>query len=1084
MALLAGSRTGWNRDELTAAFWPAHDDHSARNRLHHTVHLTRKLLGAIAWPDDWVLLDQGRVRLDPRVDCDAWQVQDAACSVPLSELDSSVLFHALRLCQGEWAPDVNVAGLGQMLRHQFKKWHLSLQVEAARRLATDGDTPIRRESLERVLSLNDTDEWACHQLLELDHDAGRDHAVLRRFQSLSRALAATLGLRPSEGIRAIAAHSADRLNQNSLSNTPSGFITPLVGREPLLRALCAQLQAGGGLWNVSGLGGMGKTALMREVVRRVGPSLKDGVHFINGCEGRYDPITRALHYFGLAPVAPEVLAEALVAVMAQRDALIVFDDLDASAEMLSVLTLLPEVLRTRVVALSKLPLNSNRFAHVPVRPLNSLVSDASVDLIRQSPAVVLFNLRRPSPPLGPASDDETAETARLVQNLDGWPLAIELAAAKTDTMTIGELLEEVNSGRFLEASLSTGNSTTVKEPQPLRLALDSSFERLCQNSQRLYAAMGVFPGAFSGDDLESIASAIGTPATADTSASVVELLSSGLLIREDVDSSLRMPKLARLHARSLTQFAAIRCLAEEAFIQRLTTALWVGAVGHESPRYLEWMAEVFLLGDSASGSLHLARSLGDRALLGLLIPLVQSWSLRGAEIEEHAWFTAGAEAAVRQGDWRAEMILRVHATRLCLLRCNLKAALLWSRPLKDLADQCSGADGELGALAITAYLRPLHQKRPSGEHLALAKEWLLRLGGESMPGYHTVLAEIGRLQGEASVAGAGQVMELDALRARFSGSLVWVDHLLSAATREPPLRLKVAEEMLAASRTARSPALGFRGLMFKASALEALGRHQDFQHVLHTWFRLACARDDHFNAACALTWRAEFAWRMGSLAEATRHLNDAKRLFTKLKHPSLAITLQCHEVIVKLLRGELECGIQMFLSIGRQRIDTLIPEEAETVLEAAALLAKLTQEQSVFGTLLQVLGRFSSSVSHTSQAVQRFRQQHLEPPVPSIAPRRAPTPDASAERVESYRSAWPDVQAAILASMRSLQVRIQTNGSQSSDPHPPLFPLKPDHLCRAISARPSASLNPASAAQPLRADSETVRSSAAAAKVR
>ncbi len=1041
MALLAGSRTGWNRDELTSALWPAHNDHSARNRLHHTVHLTRKLLAAIAWPDDWVLFDQGRVRLDPRVDSDAWQVQDAACSVPLSELDSSVLFHALRLCQGEWAPDVNVAGLGQMLRHQFKKWHLSLQVEAARRLATDGDTPIRREALERVMSLNDTDEWACHQLLELDRDAGRDHAVLRRFQSLSRALAATLGLRPSEGIREIAACSAGRLSQSSLSSRPARFTSPLVGREPLLRALCAQLQAGGGLWNISGLGGMGKTALMREAARRVGPSLQDGVHFIDGCEGRHDPMTRALQSFGLAPAAPAILAEAVAAVMAQREALIVFDELDASAETLSVLTLLPEVLRTRVVALTKLPLNSNRFTHVPVRPLKRLVPDESVDLIQQSPAVVLFNLRRPSPPLGPASHDETAETVRLVQNLDGWPLAIELAAAKTDTMTIGELLDEVNSGGFLEASLSTGNSSTGKEPLPLRLALDSSHERLCQNNQRLYAAMAVFPGAFSRDDLESIAWAIGTPATADISALVVELLASGLLIREGVNSSLRMPKLARLHARSLTQFTAIRCLAEEAFIQRLTTALWVGAVGHESPRYLEWMEEVFLLGDSASGSLHLARSLGDRALLGLLIPLVQSWSLRGAEIEVPAWFTPGVEAAVRQCDWRAETILRVHATRLCLLRCDLKAALLWSRPLKDLADQCSITDGELAALAITAHLLPLHQKRPSGEHLALAQHWLLRIGGESMPGYHTVLAGIGRLQSEPSVAGAGQVMELDALRARFSGSLVWIDHLLSAATREPPLRLKVAEEILATSRAAKSPALGFRGLMFKASALEALGRHQDFQHVLYTWYRLACARDDHFNAALALTWRAEFAWRTGDLAEATRHLNDAKRRFTKLKHLGLAIILQCHELIVTLLRGELERGIEMFLSLGRQGIDSLIPEKAEIAIEAAALLAKLTQEQSVFGALLQALGRFSASISHTSQAVRRFRQQHLESPVAAVAPRRAPIPGASAERGESYRSTWPDAQSAILALMRSLQVRIQTNGSKLPDPNPPSFPL-------------------------------------------
>lgn len=1022
LALLASSRSGFNRDELTNALWPSHDDDSARNRLHHTVHLARQSLGTLAWPDDWVLSDQGRVRLDPRVDCDVWHVQAAASSASLSELDSSTLLHALGLCRGEWAPDVDAGGLGQTIRRQIHEWHLSLQLEASRRLATDGDTPTRRDSLEKVLALSGTDEWAHRQLLELDHDAGRDHAVLRRFHSLSRSLATTLGLRPSEVICAIAIRSAGRLNQTSTSDSPVGLTSSLVGREPLLQGLCAQLQAKGGLWNVSGLGGMGKTALMREVVRRLGSSFKDGVHFIHCGEGPPDPMTRALQSFGLPVAEPVRLADAFAEAMAQRDALLVFDDLDASSEMASVLTLLPENLRTRVVAVTQLPLESDRFVQVAVRPLNRPVPDSSADLIRQSPAVTLFQLRRPSPPNGQAFDDEMAATARLVRILDGWPLAIVLAASKTDTMTVEEVLDEVEGGRFLDVSLSIFTTAGLKASQPLRLALDSSFAKLDPNSQRLYAALAVFPKAFSRDDVESIAFAVGMPAGADIDASVARLLAAGFLVRAGGDASLRMLKLARAHARSLTPFTAIRSLAEEAFIQRLSAALAVGAVGHESPRYLDWMEHVFRLGDSAVGSLALAQSQGDRALLCLLLPLVQSWSLRGTETAAHAWFTPGLDAAVRLGDWRAEMTLRIHATRVHLLHSNLKAALLWSRPLKNLADRCAAVDCELAALAITAYLRPVHQTRPSGEHLALAREWLLRLGGESMPGYHTVLAETGRLQIEASAAGAGQVGELDALRARFSGSLVWIHQLLSAATREPSIRLQVADELLSISRTARSPALGLRGLMFKASALDALGQYQDFQHVLHTWYRLAYDRNDHVSAASALTWRAEFAWRTGDLAEAKRHLNDARPLFEKLKHPALATILQFHELIAELLCGDLENGIDVFLRIGKPGIDALTLEGIEIATEASALLAKLTQEPSIFEALLQAMDRFSS-VSNSSQAARLFRQRHFGWPVAPPATSDVPASDASAASVDAQQSAWPDAKSNILALMRSLQVR-------------------------------------------------------------
>lgn len=301
LALLAGSRDGVTRDELTNALWPSHDDHAARNRLHHTVHLARQCLAALTWPDEWVISDRNRLRLDPRVDCDAWRVQDAACSASLTEVDSLTLMQSLELCQGEWAPDVDAGGLGQTLRRQIKEWHFALQREAARRLAAEGDTPGLRSALDRLLGLNGTDEWAHRKLMELDFEASRYQAVLRRYQDLSHGLATEFGLRPSEPSAAIAERAAIHLSSDGSGGAGMEQRSPLLGRQPLVHELCAGLHAKGGLWNIHGLGGMGKTALIHEVARRVGHAFKDGVFIINSDHRVPGAMARALQAFGLPP---------------------------------------------------------------------------------------------------------------------------------------------------------------------------------------------------------------------------------------------------------------------------------------------------------------------------------------------------------------------------------------------------------------------------------------------------------------------------------------------------------------------------------------------------------------------------------------------------------------------------------------------------------------------------------------------------------------------------------------------------------------------------------------------------------------
>lgn len=106
LAIAASSRQGVGRDEAIDALWPRHSDTGAQNRLHHTMHLVRRALGALAWHDEWITLNQSRVQLDPRIVCDAAQLDTAALG-PLDRLGNADLIEVIESCRGDWAPDVD-----------------------------------------------------------------------------------------------------------------------------------------------------------------------------------------------------------------------------------------------------------------------------------------------------------------------------------------------------------------------------------------------------------------------------------------------------------------------------------------------------------------------------------------------------------------------------------------------------------------------------------------------------------------------------------------------------------------------------------------------------------------------------------------------------------------------------------------------------------------------------------------------------------------------------------------------------------------------------------------------------------------
>jgi predicted ATPase len=264
--------------------------------------------------------------------------------------------------------------------------------------------------------------------------------------------------------------------------------TPLVGREEELARLTAFLRSRR-VVTVVGQGGVGKTRLAREFISHHRPPPELSVCALAPVptpDGTAAAIAESLGF-------PSVVAASLG--LADRDRLLVVDNaehhLDTVADTLAVL--LDACPGLRVLVTSQVPLE---LADEQVLVLGSLPA-ASPDDIRGalvSPAVQLFAARAGAVGADLHLDETTVSTiAAICQRLDGLPLGIELAAARTRSLAPIDILRHLDARFELLAARATRGPVRHRS---LEAAIDWSYERLDPATQRLFRRMGAFCGPF------------------------------------------------------------------------------------------------------------------------------------------------------------------------------------------------------------------------------------------------------------------------------------------------------------------------------------------------------------------------------------------------------------------------------------------------------------------------------------------------------------------------------------------------------------------------------------------------------------
>jgi predicted ATPase/DNA-binding SARP family transcriptional activator len=694
LALASGHRL--HRDALVAVLWPERDAASATNNLHQALYVARRVLGGASGAlcclrDDVVWLSEGAM---PWLDIDAF---DAAARRARQTRDPQDYQTAVELYRGELLPEDRFEEWAEGPRETIRERHLGLLVEYAQVLSERGEHTQVVDVASAVTAADPFHEGAHRTLMQALAASGRRYEALAAFDRLREALAEEYAADPEPATRRLyrdlltaddtpadataVAVSAQREVIQTLRATPTRSMdglrleqTSFVGRR---RELAEIVQALGRtrLLTLTGPGGAGKTRLAYEAAARLASNYPDGVQAVELASlSRPELVSQTVASVLDVPLPQTGTAEvALARQLAELRLLLVLDNcehlLDACARLAAaVLRACPDVV---VLATSREPLRVGGEVtwRTPSLALPDLQDLPSLDRLAELESVRLFVERARDAAPGFVLDERTAPAvAEICVRLDGMPLALELAAARSSALAPAQLAARLDDALKV---LGRGSRTAVTRQQTLQATLAWSHDLLDEQERVLFRRLAVFAGSMSLEAVEQVCGGDGLD--------VVDLLS------RLVDKSLVQAEPAGGTARyrlleTIRQFAdqRLRDAGERAARVRAHRDFYVAfAAAHDPERAIGVINDTPQALDVEHDNLRAALASGladDPAVaLQLAVSLWRFWLARGHFAEGSRWLEATLAAAAQRTPLRARALLAVAA--MSVRRGALSAAV-------------------------------------------------------------------------------------------------------------------------------------------------------------------------------------------------------------------------------------------------------------------------------------------------------------------------------------------------------------------------------------------------------------------------
>jgi predicted ATPase/Tfp pilus assembly protein PilF len=429
-----------------------------------------------------------------------------------------------------------------------------------------------------------------------------------------------------------------RTLDNRQSNLPAEM-TAFIGREAQIVEAHRRLQQPDcRILTITGPSGIGKSRLAMQVASRAIGEFEHGVYWVTlgGLSDNALLVNTICQALGVRETSGIALPDALKSFLTERHLLLFLDNFDAASLTASTLSELLNAapnLKMLVTCQKKLGRpGESEYRLTPMRLPSPEDRHTFVpEQLEQVESVRLFMERaRATNPDFELSRSNVGQIIDLLHRLEGVPLAIELAASRTDIL----------SGRVETATLIGSNSESPADDSGVRGTLDWSYNLLEADEKRLFIRLGVFVNGCTGEAAEKVCNAagdlwLGVPDRLEMLVRKSFLrykdvaVTNGLLRRYEMLETVRLYALERIALRQ--EANAIQEAHARYYLK------WLETTSETMPRQKpqNWLELVDLEYDNLRAALDWAHRAPERAEIALRLAaaLGRYWYLRGRYAE-------------------------------------------------------------------------------------------------------------------------------------------------------------------------------------------------------------------------------------------------------------------------------------------------------------------------------------------------------------------------------------------------------------------------------------------------------------------